>query len=609
MCGIAGHVGATPPPENRINECLRRMQHRGPDASGMKSWRRRSGDCVSLLHTRLSIIDLDPRANQPFQDGGTFLIFNGEIYNYVEQRTHLESEGFRFRTQSDTEVLLASLSRKGIGALDQLEGMWAFALYDEADESLTLSRDRFGEKPLYLYRDSTGVYFGSEVKFISALRGKNLDPNVNQLYRYLVNGYKSLYKTGETFFKDLVEVPSATWLRIDRDGHETAGRYWEPRYEPDEAMSYSDAVNGARERLIEAVGIRLRADVPLAFCMSGGVDSNALIAVAKRHFSYDVHGFTITSGDGRYDEEETVLKSVSELKVRHTLIPADTRDFLPRLRSLVRDHDAPVATITYYAHWLIQQSIAANGYKISISGTGADELFSGYYDHHLAYLYEVRNDAALYEESLQAWTTHIKPVVRNPYLSRPKLFIEDRNFRGHIFLDADKFSGYLVNAWKEPFQEAVYSDSLLRNRMLNELRHESVPVILHEDDLNCMSFSIENRSPFLDRSLCDFSLRIPCRHLVRQGRAKAVLRDAMRGIVPDDVLDAPRKVGFNLPIETCLDMQDGGIRDQILSDSPIFDHVRREAIEKLLTKKDLPNSESKFLFYFLNARIFMEEFG
>ena len=152
------------------------------------------------------------------------------------------------------------------------------------------------------------------------------------------------------------------------------------------------------------------------------------------------------------------------------------------------------------------------------------------------------------------------------------------------------------------------TDSLLRNRMLNEMFHEAVPVILHEDDLNAMYFSIENRSPFLDRELFEFCYRIPSRHLIRNGFGKAVLRDAMRGIVPDLVLDNPRKVGFNAPILSFLDLKDPEVRSYVLDKSGIFEHIRREKIEALLAQPDLPNSQSKFLFYFLSSKMFLEEF-
>lgn len=609
MCGIAGYFGLQEISPDRVQNCLSLMRRRGPDHDAFKRWTNSAGRNCYLLHSRLSIIDLDERSNQPFRVGAKWATFNGELYNYLEVRSALASEGYAFSTASDTEVLLRGIDHGGWDCLDRYEGMWAFAVYDAETGALTLSRDRFGEKPLYLYRDKTGLYFGSEVKFIAALLGRPLDVNLDHLHRYLVNGYKALYKEQHTFFQNLKELRPASTLRIDAEGNELESVYWRPRFAPDDKMSYVEAVAGAREKLIRAVELRLRADVPLAFCMSGGVDSNSLISIAKNVFDYDVHGFTIANSDARYEEQELVEYSVRELGIRHTSIPVNTEGFLPKLRTLVRQHDAPVYTITYYAQWLLMQSIAEHGYRISISGTAADELYSGYYDHHLAYLYEVHGEPELHAASKRAWMEHIHPIVRNPFLSNPDLFIEDPSFRDHIFLDAEGFAGYLKEDWSEPFAETAYTESLLRNRMMNEMFNEAVPVILHEDDLNAMYFSIENRSPYLDRDLFEFCFQIPSRHLLRDGYAKAILRDSMRGIVPVDVLDSRRKVGFNAPIFSFLDVKDAEVRSYLLDQSPIFDYVRREKIESLIAKPDLPNSESKFLYYFLNSKMFLEEFA
>ncbi|MGB8182796.1 MAG: asparagine synthase (glutamine-hydrolyzing), partial [Stellaceae bacterium] len=388
MCGIAGYFGPAEIPPARIAACEMLMRHRGPDGTGRYT-AERQGRRILLLHSRLSIIDLDPRAGQPFREGSQMTAFNGEIYDYRERRAELEAAGERFRTTSDTEVLAKLLHRKGAAALDRCEGMWAFARYDEADGSLMLSRDRFGEKPLYLMHADGGLYFGSEVKFIRALLGRPLAPNLDHLRRYLVNGYKALYKTPATFFEDIVELPPGSTLTIDADATEHKARYWRPRFNQHPTLRFADALANVRERLIAAVGLRLRADVPLAFCMSGGVDSNALIAIAKRVFDYDVHGFTIVNTDARYEEQAMVEESVRVLGIRHSSVGLEHAEFLADLRTLVRAHDAPVYTISYFVHWRLMQAIAAAGYKVSISGTGADELFTGYYDHHNLFLAEL----------------------------------------------------------------------------------------------------------------------------------------------------------------------------------------------------------------------------
>lgn len=609
MCGIAGRISSKGITSERASETLAKMRRRGPDHQCHRRLTTPNGKSVDLFHSRLSIIDCDPRAHQPFQIGNKSIIFNGELYNYREIRDELRQVGFHPQTESDTEILLAAIDRFGWEVLDRLEGMWAFAVYDAADGSLTLCRDRFGEKPLYLYREGDEFSFGSETKLLQSMNGRALEVNHQHLIRFLVNGYKSLYKGhGDTFFRQVTELPPASTLRIDLNGAETMHRYWQPKSVISESMTYEEAVAGARERLIRSVELRLRADVPIAFCMSGGVDSNSLISIAKRVFDYDVHGFTIVNEDERYEEQDVIEESVRELGIRHTNIPVNTADFLPKLRNLVAYHDAPVYTITYFAHWLLMQSVSEHGYRISVSGTSADELFTGYFDHHLFFLAELHDKPEIFEQAKQGWERNVKPIVRNPLLQDPHRFVKHPDFRDHMYLNSDEFASWLNFDWSEPFTETNYTELPLRNRMMNELFHEATPVILHEDDLNAMYYSIENRSPFLDRELFDFCYSIPTQHMIKDGFAKKVLRDSMRGIVPNCVLDNPRKVGFNAPIFSFLDVKQPEVREAILDRSAIYDYVDRAKIESMLGEDDLPNSMSKFLFYFITSKMFLEEF-
>ena len=609
MCGIAGYFGVRELDERVVTRCLELMQHRGPDHGGSVKFTNRAGRNAYLLATRLDIIDLRERSNQPLRVGSKWIAYNGELYNYLEVRNSLESRGRTFATTSDTEVLLTALDEDGASALDDCEGMWAFAMYDEADGSMLLSRDRFGEKPLWLYRDGGGLYFGSEPAFVFELLGRRLDVDLAHVQRYLVNGYRALYKQPGSFFVGLDQLAASSVLHVDAAGNERSEDYWTTAVQPDDDMTYEEAVAASRDRIIRAVELRLRADVPLAFCMSGGVDSVSLISAAKNVFDYDVHGFTIVNEDERYEEQGMVDYAVAELGIRHTSIPLVPDGFLEKLRGIIVHRSAPLYTISYYAHWLLMQAIHEHGYRVAVSGTAADEMFSGYYDHHVAYLRDIRAEPALHAASVEAWQEHVRPQVRNPYLRDPDLFTTDPGQRDYLYLNAERFATYLRTDWFEPFTERQFTGDLLRNRMLNELFHESVPPILHEDDLNAMSFSIENRSPYLDRPLVELTMGIPTRHLIRDGYAKAILRDAMRGIVPDPILDSRRKVGFNAPIFSFLDVHDGEVRSAILDRSPIFDLVRRDRIEALLDREFLPNSQSKFLFYFLCSKMFLEEFG
>ncbi|OIQ50053.1 Asparagine synthetase [glutamine-hydrolyzing] 1 [Pseudodesulfovibrio hydrargyri] len=609
MCGIAGYYGAAPLPDENLARCRELMHHRGPDGHGAYSHVHPSGRCVHLLHSRLAILDLSPKGAQPMRHGDSILCYNGELYNYLELKSGLEDRGKRLDTTSDTEVLLRLLAEAPdpARALNRCEGMWALALYDEKEGSLLLSRDRFGEKPLLVWDTPEGVYFGSEMKFLAALRGTWPAPDREQCLRFLAHGYKALYKVENTWFRGVRDLPAATFRILDGTGSRER-RYWRLATETDVSLDFEEAVRRARESLIRSVELRLRADVPLAFCLSGGVDSNALASLAAIKLGYDVHGFTVMDDDGRYDESEQVLASVASLGIRHTPVRVRRDGFLDNLRELVRAHDGPVATISYYAHWLLMQAVAENGYKISISGTAADELFTGYYDHHLLYLASVAGDAKLHARSLAAWQKTMLPMVRNPLLRDPDAYVRDPGRRGHIFDGADKNKARLRVPFTEPFTELRYSDSLLRNRMCNELFQEVIPVILREDDLNAMYWSVENRSPFLDRNLVETCAAIPDALLMRNGYAKAVLREAVRGIAPDNIVNEHRKVGFNAAITSFLDFSDSEVRDAVLADSPVFDMVRRESVEEILGRDTVANDDAKFLFAVLNVKFFLEQF-
>jgi asparagine synthase (glutamine-hydrolysing) len=536
---------------------------------------------------------------------GKVLVHNGEIYNYLELRLRA-SRSRPLRTSGDTEVLLALLAEEGTDALDACEGMWAFACYDEHDGSLILSRDRFAEKPLFLYRASEGLYFGSEIKCLSALSGRRFEPDTEQVVRYIVHGYRAVHRASKTFFREVEEFPSGNWLRLGADGSQVTRRYWQPTLAIDPTMSFDEAVSQTRSALQRSVGMRLRADVPIAFCLSGGIDSNGMIAMARAAGCHDVHAFTIVNQHERYSEQDMVELSVREQGLRHTSVLLQTEGFLENLRRLIEYHDAPVYTVAAYAHWLLMRAISERGYKIAISGIGGDELFSGYYDHHLYYLAEMHSEPDHLAGAVAAWREQVLPQVQNPLLRDSERFVRTPMDLAHLSPLSDVVRSYLVQDWREEMSEARYAPVALRNRMFNELFVETIPPPLHEEDLNAMFFSIENRSPYLDRSLFDLTCRIPTRHLIRHGRAKAVLREALRGLLPDALLDNPKKMGFNAPLLDLLDLKDPDVRAYLLDRSPIHDLVRREAVETLLAGPDPDHHTNLFLFYVLSARLFLE---
>lgn len=606
MCGIAGYIGFNELEPNRIQQTKERMVNRGPDARAHSIHTSPSGARVYLLHSRLSIIDLDPRSNQPYQFEHLHLIFNGEVYNYLEVRKTLAQAGYSFRTDSDTEVLIKAYHFWGDDFLKQLEGMWSLAIYDERADKLILARDRFAEKPLYYLKTADGVFFASEVKFLKSLSGQSLAINHSQLYRYMVNGYKSLYKHGDTFYADVDEVDFASIMEIGQDLKLNSRRYWNPEANINESLSMEEAIEGVRERLLNSVKLRLRADVPLAFCLSGGIDSASLASIAAKEFNYNVHSFSIIDKDERYNEQGNIQATIDDIGCDHTLIHLEPVNMLERLENLIAYHDGPVATISYLVHSMLSEQIAGHGYKVAISGTAADELLTGYYDHFNLQLYTLMGKPEL-AGRMRDFEKYTLPIVRNPHLQNPKLYFDNPGFRDHIYLNQTTFESILTKDFHEGFVETHYADNLLQNRMMNELFHEGSRVILHEDDLNSMLYSIENRSPFLDTDLFEFSYTIPTKHLINDGYGKYVLREAVKGYLNDQVRLDRRKKGFNASINSIVDFNNPTDRSRLLDDSPVFDLVDKSKMENLFNQGDFLNSHSKFIFYFMNVKTFLEQ--
>jgi asparagine synthase (glutamine-hydrolysing) len=601
MCGIAGRVSGRPLARGRAETLTRAMRNRGPDGRG--HWRgEAAGSRAELFHSRLAIVDLHPRADQPFETEACVLVFNGEIYNWRALRAELEARGLAFRTRSDTEVVARAWEAWGTDAFARFEGMWALALVDRASGDLVLGRDAFGEKPLYVLERDGELVFGSQADFVEILAGRPLRADMDRLARYLVNGYRDI-GTG-AWFADLTEIPAGGWLRVAGGRAREQGLHWRPRVSP-RAMSLADAESQARARVETAVERRLGADVPIAFCLSGGVDSTVLTCMAAKRFGYPVHAFSVVDSDPRYDESAAIAATVAHLGCRHDIVRPGKAGFLDRLDAQIAYHRAPVATISYYVHEFLSEAIAARGYKVAISGTGADELFTGYYDHYAFWLAGMAGRAD-YPKLEAEWRAGFGATVRNPYLKDPLAFARDPADRRHLTPDRDLFASMLRVPAPPPRAETRFCPETLRNRMLNELRAEIVPVILREDDLNSMRFSVENRSPYLDRDLADFVYSVPAEHLVKDGLPKWLLRAAGAGYAPPEILFDRRKRGFNASIDTVLDRRDPSVRARLLEPGPIFDLVDRAKFEAWMDSDLTGNELSKFMFYFVSARLFLD---
>lgn len=611
MCGIAGALTPSSIASKRIATCIESLKLRGPDNQSVTSMP--FGDrWLTLVHTRLSIIDLQEQSNQPISYGPYTLIFNGELYNYLELKRDMEALGESFETSGDGEVFLRYLALNGVESIGNLTGMFACAFVDHEKTSLTLATDKFAEKPLFYMSSAKGAFFGSNVRALAALADSQMTVDAHQLARFVVLGYKSVFGKSKTFISGVKKLEAGRLLSLG------SGTATEPElyYLPGAVEAGSGEAHTLAEikrKLIEAVDLRLRADVPLAFCLSGGMDSCTLASIACRVLDKEVNAYTISNRDQRYDERELVERFVREMGIKHTFIHAETAsgDFLNELDSLIESRSAPVATISYMTHSRLLRKMSKDGFKVSISGTGADEIFSGYYDHFALHLASDFTSEELRDSAKNWFRDSVLLNLRNPLLRDPDLYVNDPNFRDHIYFRSEEFNKLLTHKVSNYFIESSFTPDLFRNRMINELVYEAVPVILFEDDSNAMAVSIENRSPFLDSDLMSEVMKVPSQNLIRDGFGKIILRDAVKDIVPDYIRLNKRKVGFNSSLEEVMGDSSEIAKDYLLQNGIFFEVFRKDKVEGLLASYDAnpQNSESKLLFNLLNAKLLIDKYG
>ena len=606
MCGIAGYISKDKNffNEKKILSTLNLMRRRGPDNQSFKKIEHKSCD-INLLHSRLNIIDLHPRSNQPFELDGYTVIFNGEIYNFPEIKKDLEKK-FRFKTKSDTEVLLKSYILFGENCVEKFNGMWSFAIWDPFKKGLFLSRDPFGEKPLYYSLLKDKFIFGSEIKYIKSLKGDGFNFNKLLINKNLFLGYKSIHKNNQTFFNNIFSLNNGENLFINTDLQVKKKKYWSPKLNIDYSITYEEAVKETFKLICKSLELRLRADVPIAFCLSGGVDSSLLASIAKKIFNKDINSFSIYDKDERYNEIDNIDLIGKSLNSKATIIDVSKykSNFLDRLSQLTQNHDSPLATISYYLHSLLTEEIGKK-FKVSISGLGADEVFTGYYDHYLSHLASVKNLPS-YNESLLNWKKFVFPVVRNKSFKDPDKYINNTNNRDGIYETIFKLDKYSINNFKHEFEEVQFCDEILRNRMFNEINFETLPVMLKHDDLNSMFYSIENRSPFLDKDLYNFSLKVSPEHLIKDGYQKKLLRDAGLNVVEDKIRLLRQKQGFNASLHSCLDFKNKRFLDFLFDkSSPINEFVNLKKMKEEINLNDTQNYLSKYLFSFISTKFFL----
>jgi asparagine synthase (glutamine-hydrolysing) len=617
MCGIAGYITRKKYYNFSFVQASKKlkilMKNRGPDQQGSFQYNNEHVS-LNLFSSRLSIIDLDKRSNQPFKTKDFVLIFNGEIYNYIEIKKFLLEKKFKFKTESDTEVLIKAYEYWGESCVDHFDGMWSFCIFDYKKNRVFLSRDNFGEKPLYYHFDGKNLVFGSEIKYLNEILKNNLNKEINdnKIYDYIVKGYKSLHKNYDTFYKGIQELKQGHNLLLKLKSFELKEKKYLNFGNLTSKIVSKDPrenIENIKQLLIESLKLRLRSDVPLAFCLSGGVDSASLVSLCYKKFNLKAKCYSIIDPDKRYNELKniTVLKNEFNCDIDFIKLKKEkTENFLSNLKNLINYHDAPISTISYYIHSKISKKASESNHKVIFSGTGADEIFTGYYDHFLLYLNSLKNKDKKKKES-QSWKKYIKPFVRNKFLKDSNLFKKRPDFRDHIFHSPEFIKKFLNKFKYQKFNEINYNSDQLKNRMLNELFHESVPVILKEDDLNSMYNSIENRSPFLSKKLIRYSLSMPTNQFINNSYSKYPLRCAMKNILNDKIRLNRKKMGFNSNLRSITNFDQNILYEFLNQNEYLKNLINLNQIKKINFKKELTNSTSKFLFSIICLKIFLEK--
>ena len=604
MCGIAGYYGQKFISKKVLKNTIDLMKSRGPDYSDHYSLTK-DKQRVNLLHSRLSIIDINKRSNQPFVIGNYIIIFNGEIYNFKELRQKLINQKINFSTSSDTEVLLRYFIKYNEKCLDFFEGMWSFAIYNKFNGELFIARDRFGEKPLFYLREGKDFYFASEIKYLKSLFPKKFSINKDKINRYLAFGYKSLCKDNSTFFENIYSLNPGEYIKINNNNF-LKKKYWILKEKKKLNINYSDALEESGRLLQKSISLRTRSDVPITVCLSGGVDSSVIASYCVKKLNLNIKTFSIIDKDERYNEKENIKLILNDLKCKNKIIDINKKGFLNKLSSLVNYHDAPVASLAQYLHSLLMKEVNKDGYKVVLSGTAADEIYSGYYEHFLLNFNEIKKKKQLYSSELKFWKKNILPNIRNPYFKNHKLYINNSNFREHVFDRYKELSSFLKTPLENNFEEKNYSKNLYNNRKLNELFNETTPIILLNEDFNAMKYSIENRSPFLDKNLVEFMFSIDPSYNIRKSLSKNLLRKSSQNFVENKVLFDQNKKGFNCSIDSLINFSDNKFNKSFFNDKNIDEFVDTKKILNILRMKKKPNYMSKFLFNIINIKFFLK---
>jgi asparagine synthase (glutamine-hydrolysing) len=567
MCGISiviNKVGQRVPQE-LVKSLNDKVSHRGPDDEGFYV-----GSDFAFGHRRLSIIDLTAGGHQPMERKQLCITYNGEIYNYLELREELIALGHSFSSASDTEVILAAYEQWGTNAFEKLNGMWAFAISNSVTNEIIFSRDHFGIKPLYYTQTDHFFLAGSEIKQFTACHEFQTVLNQSVAVNFLVSGL--LNYSNQTFFEGVNELRPGHYLRYNLATHNIELQPW---YFLDRASvpvqdNFDMAVKKVRSLFEDSVRIRMRSDVRVGSCLSGGIDSSAIVGIIHGKAMANEKFATITScyTDKRYDEQQFSDLVTVQTGFRSNKVYPDLNHLLEEghLDEMIYHQDQPFGSASHYSEYSVFKEARKSGIIVMQDGQGSDEYLCGYSEFWIAHLLEMmksfqwRNAFALLKQKAThrgtTFFTELKSVLRSVFLFK----LANR---------WNKWMGKANEPWLSGDWQHLAATSLVkfkrqsvRDLSITEIERSSIPYQLHSEDRNSMLFSIESRLPFLDHRLVEYCIGLPTSYKIRNGYTKAVLREAVTEL-PEVIKKRKDKMGFVAPDGQWMQLNKFAVRQEL----------------------------------------------
>ncbi len=651
MCGIVGIISKNGVRMSDLLQMSSALQHRGPDGfgymfgseqKGMRVWHNLNPTIsdaspiqVGFAHRRLSVIDLSLANSQPMMDDSKHycVTYNGEIYNYLELKRELQSLGYSFKTTGDTEVLLQAYKAWGPDCINKFNGMWAFALLDQPNNCVIFSRDRYGIKPLYYMIHGGVLYFASEIKALLVIPTFEKKANEKVVAKYLFTGL--LDDTLETFYEGIFQFPAGHWSRIPlkaRPLEMTPEPYW-GFPENNFIGTEKDAIDHFREMFLDSVRIHNQSDVPVGTCLSGGIDSSSIVCASEllrknnRVPSYTHSAFGYCSSDQRYSEKRFMDEVVRETSVNMNIVDVNEKQFVDQLPRIIEAQDEPFGSASIAMQWFVFQHAKAKGITVMLDGQGADETLAGYHTYFVTIALNLLAERNL-KEFLALRSEYQKEIGTFPlsygFLSLGVLVALLPHSIRNILHPAARMMRRLKKGNSMAPERISLTSKIMKNYLNEEatphypyslnqelkvqVQSTCLPGLLRYEDRNSMFHSIEARVPFLDNRLVEFLFTLPEEWKIKGVVTKYILREAMKGILPETIRNRKDKIGF----KASPDLTFGFVRnhfDTLIDSQTDLERqwFNAKGVEKLLSSRDQSPSLEFLLWRIVNTKLWVRQ--